>query len=86
MVEMAFGKKQKNPISHKLTQTHTIGVEGVLDVQADGVIFLELEEIGVVSLASILKDMDGMTINLSAKNQRTDNLDLDLDLSGDEEE
>lgn len=83
---MAFGKKKKDPISHKLTQTHTVGVEGILDIREDGVIYVEVEDVGAITLASILKDMDGMVVNFSAKNQRTDNLDLDLDFVSNEDE
>ena len=74
---MAFGKK-KDPISHKLTQTQKITCEGVVDVQADGVVYLEIEDVGAVSLAMIFKEMDGRTISLAITNQRTDHLDLDL--------
>lgn len=75
---MAFGKKKKEPVSHKLTQTHKITCEGVLDVQEDGVIFMEIEEVGSVNLATIFREMDGMTVSLAITNQRTDHLELDL--------
>lgn len=75
---MAFGKKRKEPVSHKLTQTHKITCEGVLDVQEDGVIFMEIEEVGSVNLATIFREMDGMTVSLAITNQRTDHLELDL--------
>lgn len=75
---MAFGKKKKEPVSHKLTQTHKITCEGVLDVQEDGVIFMEIEEVGPVNLATIFREMDGMTVSLAITNQRTDHLELDL--------
>ena len=48
---MAFGKK-KNPISNKITQTHKIAVDGLLDVREDGLIFVEVEEFGSVPLHS----------------------------------
>ena len=75
---MAFGKKKKEPVSHKLTQTHKITCEGVLDVQEDGVIFMEIEEVGPVNLATIFREMDSMTVSLASTNQRTDHLELDL--------
>ena len=75
---MAFGKKKKEPVSHKLTQTHKITCEGVLDVQEDGVIFMEIEEVGPVNLATIFREMDSMTVSLAITNQRTDHLELDL--------
>ena len=75
---MAFGKKKKDPISHKLTQTHKITCEGVLDVQEDGIILMEIEEVGPVNLATIFREMDGMTVSLAISNQRTDHLELDL--------
>lgn len=74
---MAFGKK-KDPISHKLTQTQKITCEGVVDVQSNGLVFLEIEDIGSVALSSIFKEMDGRTVSLTITNQRTDHLDLDL--------
>lgn len=75
---MAFGKKRE-PISHRLTQTHKISCEGVVDVQDNGVVYLEIEEVGSVSLSSIFKEMDGRTVSLSITNQRVDHLDLELD-------
>ena len=75
---MAFGKK-KDPISHKLTQTQKITCEGVVDVREDGLVYLEIEEVGSIPLATIFKEMDGRTISLAITNQRTDHLDLDLD-------
>lgn len=83
---MAFGKKKKDPISHKLTQTHKITCEGVLDVQEDGIIYMEIEDMGPINLATIFREMDGMNVSLAITNQRTDNLDLDfLDEAGEDE-
>ena len=75
---MAFGKKKKDPISHKLTQTQKITCEGILDVQENGTIFIEIEDMGPIDLANVFKEMDGRMVSLSITNQRTDNLDLDL--------
>ena len=74
---MAFGKK-KNPISNKVTQTHRIALEGILDIQADGRIFMEIEDIGVVSLAKVLSDMDSRDVSISVSSKREDHLSLDL--------
>lgn len=82
---MAFGKKKKEPVSHKLTQTHKITCEGVLDVQEDGIILMEIEEVGPVNLATIFREMDGMTVSLAITNQRTDHLELDLQEDSEEE-
>ena len=75
---MAFGKKKKDPISHKLTQTQKITCEGILDVQENGTILIEIEDMGPIDLANVFKEMDGRMVSLSITNQRTDNLDLDL--------
>ena len=40
---MAFGKK-KMPISNKVTQTHRITLDGILDIREDGQIFIEVED------------------------------------------
>ena len=77
---MAFGKKKKEPISHKLTQTQKITCEGILDVREDGSIFIEIEDMGPIHLADVFKEMDGRMVSLSLTNQRTDTLELDLDL------
>ena len=75
---MAFGKKKKEPISHKLTQTQKIACEGILDVREDGSIFIEIEDMGPIHLADVFKEMDGRIVSLSLTNQRTDTLELDL--------
>ena len=74
---MAFGKK-KNPVSNKVTQTHRISLEGILDIQPDGKLYMELEEIGVVSLSKVLADMDSREVSLSVSTKREDHLSLDL--------
>lgn len=81
---MAFGKK-KDPISHKLTQTRKIMCEGVVDVRPNGLVFLEIEDVGSVALSAIFKEMDGRSISLSITDQRTDHLELDLNGNDDEE-
>ena len=75
---MAFGKKKKEPISHKLTQTQKITCEGILDVREDGSIFIDIEDMGPIHLAVVFKEMDGRIVSLSLTNQRTDTLELDL--------
>ena len=80
---MAFGKK-KNQISNKVTQTHRISVDGLMDIQPDGRIFVEVEDVGAVALSKVLADMDGRMISLSASSKQEDYLTVDL--SDDEEE
>ena len=49
---MAFGnskKKKKEPVTRKLTQTHKITIEGVLSVENNDQILIDLEDIGVTS-------------------------------------
>lgn len=81
---MAFGtskKKKKEPVTRKLTQTHKITIEGMLNVEHNDQILIELEEIGVVTLASILKEMDGQEVSIQVSHQRSDNLDIDLEFN-----
>lgn len=80
---MAFGKK-KVAISNKVTQTHRISLEGILDIQPDGRILMEIEDLGVVSLARVLADMDGRVVSLAVASKQEDYLSLDL--SDDEDE
>lgn len=75
---MAFGKK-KNPISNKITQTHKIAVDGLLDVREDGLIFVEVEEFGSVPLHSLIREMDGTMISLSVSSRKEDHLEIDLE-------
>lgn len=75
---MAFGKK-KNPISNKITQTHKISVDGLLDVQENGLIFVEVEELGSVPLHALIREMDGTAISLSVSSRKEDHLEIDLD-------
>lgn len=74
---MAFGKK-KNQISNKVTQTHRISVDGLMDIQPDGRIFVEVEDVGAVALSKVLADMDGRMISLSASSKQEDYLTVDL--------
>ena len=74
---MAFGKK-KAPISNKVTQTHRIALEGILDIQPDGRILMEVEDLGVVSLARVLADMDSRVVSLTVSSKQEDYLSLDL--------
>ena len=74
---MAFGKK-KVMISNKVTQTHRIALEGILDIQPDGRIFMEIEDLGVVSLARVLADMDSRVVSLAVASKQEDHLSLDL--------
>ena len=80
---MAFGKK-KVAISNKVTQTHRISLEGILDIQPDGRILMEIEDLGVVSLARVLADMDSRVVSLAVASKQEDYLSLDL--SDDEDE
>ena len=80
---MAFGKK-KVAISNKVTQTHRISLEGILDIQPDGRILMEIEDLGVVSLARVLADMDSRVVSLAIASKQEDYLSLDL--SDDEDE
>ena len=80
---MAFGKK-KVAISNKVTQTHRIALEGILDIQPDGRILMEIEDLGVVSLARVLADMDSRVVSLAVASKQEDYLSLDL--SDDEDE
>ena len=74
---MAFGKK-KVAISNKVTQTHRISLEGILDIQPDGRILMEIEDLGVVSLARVLADMDSRVGSLAVASKQEDYLSLDL--------
>ena len=74
---MAFGKK-KVAISNKVTQTHRISLEGILDIQPDGRILMEIEDLGVVSLARVLADMDSRVVSLAVASKQEDYLSLDL--------
>lgn len=81
---MAFGnskKKKKEPVTRKLTQTHKITIEGVLSVENNDQILIDLEDIGVVTLASILKEMEGQNVSIQVSHQRSDNLDIDLEFN-----
>lgn len=81
---MSFGKskkKKKEPVTRKLTQTHKITVDGMLNIESNDQILIELEEIGVVTLASILKEMDGQEVSIQVSHQRSDNLDIDLEFN-----
>ena len=75
---MAFGKK-KNPISNKITQTHKITVDGYLDVQEDGSISIEIEDIGSVGLHHLIREMDGTFVSLAVTSRQEDRLEIDLD-------
>lgn len=77
---MAFGKKKKDPVTRKLTQTHKISVEGVLHLKDSDQVLIELDEVGLVTLASILREMDSQSVTIQVTNQRTDELDVDLEL------
>lgn len=74
---MAFGKK-KMPISNKVTQTHRITLDGILDIREDGQIFIEVEDFGVVSLAKVLVDMDSREVSIAVSSKQEDYLSLDL--------
>lgn len=81
---MAFGnskKKKKEPVTRKLTQIHKITVEGVLSVEGNDLILIDLEDVGTVTLASILKEMEGQNVSIQVSHQRSDNLDIDLEFS-----
>lgn len=54
-------------MSKKYSENHTISAEGFLDISEDGTMSLEIEEIGVKSLADILRKFNGTNIKLSAK-------------------
>lgn len=84
---MAFGKK-KSSVTNKLTQTHRITADGVLDIQEDtGRILVEVEELGVVPLDRLIGDMDGRTVSIAVSTKQEDYLELDLlDEDEDEEE
>ena len=74
---MAFGKK-KTPITNKLTQTHRISADGVLDIQPGGRIAIEVEDLGSVLLDCLLLDLDGYTVSISVSTKREDYLELGL--------
>ena len=74
---MAFGKK-KTPITNKLTQTHRISADGVLDIQSGGRIAIEVEDLGSVLLDRLLLDLDGHTVSISVSTKREDYLELGL--------
>ena len=82
---MAFGKK-KTPITNKLTQTHRITADGVLDIQEEtGRILVEVEDLGVVPLDRLLSDLNGRTVSVSVSTKKEDYLARDL-LDSDEDE
>jgi ABC-type hemin transport system substrate-binding protein len=54
----------------KISEKHTLSVEGVLDLEND--ITIEVEEHGVLELKDLLKNFDGENIKLIAN--KTDNI------------
>lgn len=50
----------------KITESHSISAEGVLNV-SDGIIALEVEDIGIKRLADLVNDLDGKLVKVGFK-------------------
>lgn len=48
-------------------ETVSIAVDGILEISEDGVISVEIEDIGTKSLAEIFKKLDGEPVKIAVK-------------------
>ncbi len=52
----------KSKLTEKVTQTHTLSCEGILDLENHTI---EIEDFGAVALAELMSNFDGQVVKLS---------------------
>lgn len=54
----------KSKLTEKITETHQLSAEGVLDLDSSSI---EIEEVGALSLEELLVNFNGKTVKLSVQ-------------------
>ena len=64
MMQIKLNRKGDWMARSKVSETHSISAEGLVGIEEDGLITLDVEDMGLISLAELLKSFNGTYVKM----------------------